>query len=333
MLAPGLATMLVVITTDADLPPTNSIAALRAATRVSFDRLDSDGCMSTNDQVTLLASGASGRRPRPRRVHRRRSPRPASTSRCSCRRTPKARATTSTIEVRRRGDRRRRRRGRPLGRPQQPVQGRDLRQRPQLGPGARRHRHDEGAVRPVPRRRLDERRPGLPRGRARPPRASDVDLAAAARAPAHRPARRPRRAASILPTISRTTTCTRTARTLHEHGDPLEDSTTGMQSATAATRPQALIESLPWLKRFAGQIIVVKFGGNAMVDAELQRAFAEDMVYLRYVGHQAGRRARRRTADLGDARAARHPERVPRRLPGDDPRGDGGRADGALRRR
>ena len=50
------------------------------------------------------------------------------------------------------------------------------------------------------------------------------------------------------------------------------------------------------------------------------------MVYLRYVGHPAGRRARRRPADLGDARAARHPERVPRRLPGDHARGDGGRA-------
>ncbi|MCU1596274.1 MAG: hypothetical protein JWQ47_13 [Glaciihabitans sp.] len=60
MLAPGLATMLVVITTDADVPPAQLDAALRAATRVTFDRLDSDGCMSTNDQVTLLASGASG---------------------------------------------------------------------------------------------------------------------------------------------------------------------------------------------------------------------------------------------------------------------------------
>jgi len=60
MLAPGLATMLVVLTTDADLPAAELDAALRAATRVSFDRLDSDGCMSTNDQVTLLASGASG---------------------------------------------------------------------------------------------------------------------------------------------------------------------------------------------------------------------------------------------------------------------------------
>jgi glutamate N-acetyltransferase/amino-acid N-acetyltransferase len=60
MLAPGLATMLVVITTDADVPSAQLDAALRAATRVTFDRLDSDGCMSTNDQVTLLASGASG---------------------------------------------------------------------------------------------------------------------------------------------------------------------------------------------------------------------------------------------------------------------------------
>jgi glutamate N-acetyltransferase/amino-acid N-acetyltransferase len=65
MLAPGLATMLVVITTDADVPAAELDAALRAATRVSFDRLDSDGCMSTNDQVTLLASGASGVVPDP----------------------------------------------------------------------------------------------------------------------------------------------------------------------------------------------------------------------------------------------------------------------------
>lgn len=63
MLAPGLATMLVVITTDAVLDSAELDNALRTATRVSFDRLDSDGCMSTNDQVTLMASGASGIRP------------------------------------------------------------------------------------------------------------------------------------------------------------------------------------------------------------------------------------------------------------------------------
>jgi len=60
MLAPGLATMLVVLTTDAVLDAAALDRALRSATRVSFDRLDSDGCMSTNDQVTLLSSGASG---------------------------------------------------------------------------------------------------------------------------------------------------------------------------------------------------------------------------------------------------------------------------------
>ncbi len=63
MLAPGLATMLVVLTTDAVLDAGEADAALRAATRVSFDRLDSDGCMSTNDQVSLLVSGASGVHP------------------------------------------------------------------------------------------------------------------------------------------------------------------------------------------------------------------------------------------------------------------------------
>src|SRR5690348_7294256 len=60
MLAPQLATMLVVITTDAVVPAGELDTALRAATRVSFDRLDSDGCMSTNDTVTVMASGASG---------------------------------------------------------------------------------------------------------------------------------------------------------------------------------------------------------------------------------------------------------------------------------
>src|SRR5215207_3748284 len=74
-------------------------------------------------------------------------------------------------------------------------------------------------------------------------------------------------------------------------GDELETdaangmgSTTGMPGATAADKAQVLIDSLPWLKRFHGETIVVKFGGNAMVSPELQWAFAEDMVYLRYVG-------------------------------------------------
>ncbi|MFI1396691.1 bifunctional glutamate N-acetyltransferase/amino-acid acetyltransferase ArgJ [Streptomyces sp. NPDC020681] len=63
MLAPGLATMLVVLTTDADLESGTLDKALRDATRQTFDRIDSDGCMSTNDTVLLLASGACGTSP------------------------------------------------------------------------------------------------------------------------------------------------------------------------------------------------------------------------------------------------------------------------------
>ncbi|BDZ47556.1 hypothetical protein GCM10025866_34650 [Naasia aerilata] len=61
---------------------------------------------------------------------------------------------------------------------------------------------------------------------------------------------------------------------------PVQD----VSPAEAAAKAATLIESLPWLMRFAGQIIVVKFGGNAMEDPGLMRAFAEDMVYLRYAG-------------------------------------------------
>ena len=62
---------------------------------------------------------------------------------------------------------------------------------------------------------------------------------------------------------------------------------TDLQDTTpeeAAAKAGVLIESLPWLKRFHDQIIVIKFGGNAMVSDELQDAFAEDIAYLRFVG-------------------------------------------------
>ena len=52
----------------------------------------------------------------------------------------------------------------------------------------------------------------------------------------------------------------------------------------AAAKAAVLIESLAWLKRFRDEVIVVKFGGNAMVDLALTQAFAEDMVYLHHVG-------------------------------------------------
>lgn len=57
-----------------------------------------------------------------------------------------------------------------------------------------------------------------------------------------------------------------------------------LSALDAAAKASVLIESLPWLQRFAGKTIVVKFGGNAMVDDELKRTFAEDMVYLRHAG-------------------------------------------------
>lgn len=62
--------------------------------------------------------------------------------------------------------------------------------------------------------------------------------------------------------------------TLHESSD----------FALATEKARTLIESLPWLRRFRDRIVVVKFGGNAMVSPELQRAFADDMVYLQTVG-------------------------------------------------
>ncbi len=65
MLAPALATMLVVVTTDAVVDADLADSALRVATSLTFDRIDSDGCMSTNDTVLLLASGASGIAPDP----------------------------------------------------------------------------------------------------------------------------------------------------------------------------------------------------------------------------------------------------------------------------
>jgi acetylglutamate kinase len=54
--------------------------------------------------------------------------------------------------------------------------------------------------------------------------------------------------------------------------------------AEAAAKAEVLVEALPWLERFHGALVVVKYGGNAMVDEDLKRAFANDMVFLRMVG-------------------------------------------------
>ena len=73
----------------------------------------------------------------------------------------------------------------------------------------------------------------------------------------------------------------------------------------ARVKAETLIESLPWLQQFHGKVVVVKFGGNAMVDESLQRAFAEDMAYLRWVGikpvvvHGGGPQISAKLAELG----------------------------------
>lgn len=75
--------------------------------------------------------------------------------------------------------------------------------------------------------------------------------------------------------------------------------------ALATIKAETLIESLPWLQAFHGKVVVVKFGGNAMTDETLQRAFAEDMAYLRWVGikpvvvHGGGPQISARLAELG----------------------------------
>lgn len=58
----------------------------------------------------------------------------------------------------------------------------------------------------------------------------------------------------------------------------------GQRRLDAATKAQTLVEALPWLERFRGALIVVKYGGNAMVDDTLKVAFAQDIVFLRYAG-------------------------------------------------
>jgi acetylglutamate kinase len=82
--------------------------------------------------------------------------------------------------------------------------------------------------------------------------------------------------------------------------------------ALARIKAETLIESLDWLREFHGRIVVVKFGGNAMVDEALQTAFAQDMAYLRFVGikpvvvHGGGPQITARLAELGVQSEFRH---------------------------
>lgn len=68
------------------------------------------------------------------------------------------------------------------------------------------------------------------------------------------------------------------------NGGPAAGGQLSRDLTQAQQKAAALIEALPWLARFSGATVVIKYGGNAMVDPELQRAFAADMVFLRYAG-------------------------------------------------
>ena len=154
-----------VLTTDADLPPASWTRRCARRSGTTFDRLDTDGCMSTNDTVLLLASGASGVAAGPaefaalltaacadlaRQMQRtpRARPRP-SRSRSPA---PPARTTRSS---------------RPRHRPVQPAQVRDRRRGPELGPRAGRGRHHQRGLRAGRARRRDQRGLGLPERRRR----------------------------------------------------------------------------------------------------------------------------------------------------------------------
>jgi Acetylglutamate kinase len=82
---------------------------------------------------------------------------------------------------------------------------------------------------------------------------------------------------------------------------PAESADTGL----ARLKAETLIESLGWLREFHGRTVVIKFGGNAMVDEALQKSFAEDMAYLRFVGirpvvvHGGGPQITAKLAELG----------------------------------
>ena len=103
----------------------------------------------------------------------------------------------------------------------------------------------------------------------------------------------------------------------------------GVLLVTPLEKAAVLIESLPWLERFHGATVVIKYGGNAMIDPELQQAFAADMVFLRYAGikpvvvHGGGPQI------IAMLDQAGHRERVPGRPAGHHAGGDGRGPDGA----
>ena len=278
MLAPGLATMLCVITTDAATDATTLDAALRDATRVSFDRVDSDGCMSTNDTVIALASGASRKTPTATEL--------TEALRAVCTdlamqlladaegatkevkiEVVSAETEDDAVEV-----------GRSIARNNllkcalfgnDPNWGRVL---SAIGTTNAAFDPDQLAVEmngvQICRNGAagdDLRRPSVglvPQRSRRPDRTQDPHCRQPERGGEHRDhlderplARLRRRELGVL--------------------DMREQ---------ALEKAATLVDALPWLSRFHDKIVVVKYGGNAMTSPQLQSAFAEDVMFLRYAG-------------------------------------------------
>ena len=258
--------------------------ALRAATRVSFDRLDSDGCMSTNDTVTLLASGASGITPTEEDFTE------ALSRACTdlamqlladaegadheiAITVLHAATEDEAVEV-----------ARSVARSalfKTAVFGKD----PNWGRVLASIGTTQAAFDPRGPRRGDERRLGLPQ--LDPRRGPGRRRHGAARGQRdHRPQgrRRPRHRLDERPHARLRA---RELRLLE-----LRDMTTETPDPTAVpldwkratAKAATLAEALPWLKQYHGKTIVVKYGGNAMTDESLKKAFAEDIVFLRYAG-------------------------------------------------
>ncbi len=274
MLAPSLATMLCVLTTDAVADPAALDQALRRASARTFDRLDIDGCCSTNDTVLLLASGASGIAPPQADLD------DAVLRVCDdlcAQLQADAEGVTKRVTVTVTGaasEDQALSAARAIARDslvKTALFGSD----PELGPGARGRRP---GARGHPRTRsnhrvvqrfsgVHRRSGGTGRARRRPLRARHRHhrrpqrRRRSSRHPDHRPVARVRR---------------------REFG--LQHMTINADALPTQVKAEVLAEALPWLKQLHGKVVVIKYGGNAMTDETLRAAFAADMAFLRNCG-------------------------------------------------
>ena len=269
MLAPGLATMLVLITTDAVVDGDRLRDQLLEACRTSFDRVDSDGCMSTNDTVIVMSSGASGIRPLPADFQA------ALNEVCHdlalqlladaegaahniAIKVEHAASEDDAVEV-----------GRAIARSnlfkcaifgQDPNWGRVL---AAIGTTTADFEPD----------RIDVSFNGVQvcrDGGIGDPREL-VDLSG--------------REVSVEvnlrngPHSATIWTNDLTYEYVKENAEYLD-----MNPVSLVEKASILTETLPWLETYAGKIVVIKYGGNAMIDEDLKRAFAQDIVFMKRCG-------------------------------------------------